>query len=252
MRAVGWLEAGLSLCNRSYRYLFDKGAGRPDCWLFADIGSDASLRSEHTIVGAGACHSDATNLPQQEHVGAGVGHSGESCLPPQDRTGLGAAVDAAWTNESALPQREPGFAMTGEQLLASLGCFDDVKRTKVGDRIGLCFTQTVPVLELGLDQIVAVPERVGNGHAFSNGCGVMGTAVARHIQVGAADPRTHTHTHNTPWAGGRDQYPSPSPPPPTTPLVSIICGMFAAKVVSRARCQHTFALNKPPSAVNVY
>ena len=119
--AVDWLAAKPMLCNREYGYLFDKGTGKPACWLFSPL-SDGRLGNQHE------------------------------------------------------------FAETSRDLLATLGSFKDVNKSKIGDRIGLCFSLTTPVVDLTLDQIIALPEVTGNGFKFSDGCGVMGRAVAQEIQ----------------------------------------------------------------------
>ena len=109
---VDWLRAEPELCGRRYAYLFDKGTGRPNVWLYSQPNSE----------------------------------------------------------ESPLYSRE--------NFLVSLGCFDNVTPTKLGDRIGLAFTQTIPIMHLSIDRILPVPEIVHNGYIFSDGCGVFGVEVA--------------------------------------------------------------------------
>ena len=69
-----------------------------------------------------------------------------------------------------------------EDIRASFGSFENVKKNKIGDRIGLCFSVTIPVMELRTDQIEALSEIIGNGHKFSNGCGLMGINIAKQVQ----------------------------------------------------------------------
>ena len=114
--AATWLEQHPQLCGRAYHYLFDKGTGKPDLWLFSPL-----RRAE-----------------------AG-------------QMGPVASVSA---------------------FLASLGCFKDVVKSKIGDRISLAFTCTAPCASLRLDQIVPIYEVVGNGFPFSDGCGIMGIDIA--------------------------------------------------------------------------
>jgi hypothetical protein len=76
----------------------------------------------------------------------------------------------------------PYADLSREKLLESLGCFDGIAATKLGDRISLAFTQTTPIDEIPMDCIVAEPEMVANGYRFSDGCGVMGKAIARKAQ----------------------------------------------------------------------
>jgi len=63
-----------------------------------------------------------------------------------------------------------------------LGSFANVSPSKLGDRIGLAFSVTKPVMRLQLKQIVSLPEIIRNGYKFSDGCGVMGSAIARQVQ----------------------------------------------------------------------
>ena len=80
------------------------------------------------------------------------------------------------------PMEGSYVSLSRSTLLESLGCLDNVADTKLGDRISLAFTQTTPIDEIPLDCIVAEPELAGNGYRFSDGCGVMGPAVARKVQ----------------------------------------------------------------------
>lgn len=64
--------------------------------------------------------------------------------------------------------------MSRGDFLAHLGSFGDVPATKLGDRIGLAFSETKPLIQLDMDQIVPIEEVVANGYQFSDGCGVMG------------------------------------------------------------------------------
>ena len=80
------------------------------------------------------------------------------------------------------PKEGTGPSLSRNSLLESLGCFDDVAATKIGDRISLAFTQTTPIDEIPLDCILAEPELVRNGYQFSDGCGVMGPGIARKVQ----------------------------------------------------------------------
>lgn len=106
-----WLGAEPELCGRRYAYLFDKGTGRPNVWLYSQPTSEDSLLSR-------------------------------------------------------------------ENFLACLGRFDDVSPTKLGDRIGLAFTQTIPIAHLSIDNILPFEEIVHNGYVFSDGCGVVGLDIA--------------------------------------------------------------------------
>lgn len=67
-------------------------------------------------------------------------------------------------------------------MLLHFGDFSKVPATKLGDRLALSFTQTEPIVRLGLDQIVPIPEIVRNGYTFSDGVGVMGRGIAEQIQ----------------------------------------------------------------------
>jgi hypothetical protein len=82
----------------------------------------------------------------------------------------------------APPKEGHGQSLSRDSLLKSLGCFDDVAVTKIGDRISLAFTQTTPIDEIPLHCILAEPELVGNGYQYSDGCGVMGRGIARKVQ----------------------------------------------------------------------
>ena len=68
----------------------------------------------------------------------------------------------------------PTIHCTREQYLSRLGSFENVDESKLGDRISLAFTLTKPLVQLDIQQIVAIPEVVNNGYPFSDGCGVMG------------------------------------------------------------------------------
>lgn len=65
-----------------------------------------------------------------------------------------------------------------DEFLTRLGCFGCVNLSKAGDRIGLAFSLTAPICQLGLNQIIAIPEVARNGYSFSDGVGVMGLGVA--------------------------------------------------------------------------
>ena len=114
------------LCGRSYSYLFDKGAGKPKVWLYAELGQEESS----------------------------------------------------------------GVRLSRTDLLQNIGDFSKVPVAKLGDRISLAFTQTIPITELSIDQIVGIPEVVRNGYIFSDGCGIMGRDIAKAIQreFGLNDP----------------------------------------------------------------
>jgi len=116
-KLADWLKTEPRLCNRSYCYLFDKGTGRPNVWLYSP------------------------------------------------------------------PKPESQIQLSREDFLKSLGCFDGVSKTKLGDRIGLAFTQTKPVDQISMDRIIAVPEIIRNGYKFSDGCGVYGINIAKKVQV---------------------------------------------------------------------
>ena len=106
-----WIANKPKLCGREYEYFFDKGTGRPSCWLYS-----------------------------------------------------------------------PTNAFSRDTILCRLGNFTSVKPSKLGDRIGLTFTQTTPIQKLPIDDIIAIPELTRNGYKFSDGCGVMGLDVAKSIQ----------------------------------------------------------------------
>ena len=72
--------------------------------------------------------------------------------------------------------------MTRDSFLRELGCFEGVNESKLGDRIGLAFSQTTPIDILSKDNIKLVPELFHNGYAFSDGCGVMGLNIALKIK----------------------------------------------------------------------
>lgn len=111
-----WLAGKPRICNREYVYLFDKGTGRPNVWLYSPPPPGAS------------------------------------------------------------------FMLSREDLLSSLGCFDTVPKTKLGDRISLAFTQTKPIVQLSLDRIVAIEEIVHDNYTFSDGAGVFGMDIALIVQ----------------------------------------------------------------------
>jgi RNA dependent RNA polymerase len=71
--------------------------------------------------------------------------------------------------------------LSREQFLLGLGDFSGVDKTKLGDRISLCFTQTKPLLHLSMDQILAESEVIHDGYCFSDGCGIMGWRIAKRI-----------------------------------------------------------------------
>lgn len=104
---VDWIAAKPNLCNREYVYLFDKGTGKPDCWLFS-----------------------------------------------------------------------PTLQCSRESLLQSIGSFSDVAISKLGDRIGLAFTLTSPIVQLDVSEIIPIPEIIEHQYRFSDGCGVMGLGIA--------------------------------------------------------------------------
>ena len=55
----------------------------------------------------------------------------------------------------------PGLEIQRDQFLAGLGSLGDVKIQKLGDRIGLAFSQTTPIAELSEAQIIAIPGEWG-------------------------------------------------------------------------------------------
>jgi hypothetical protein len=70
-----------------------------------------------------------------------------------------------------------------EEFLRNLGDFSKESPTKLGDRIGLTFTHTQPILQLDPHiQVKFIPEVVHNGYAFSDGYGAMGLEMAKRIQ----------------------------------------------------------------------
>jgi hypothetical protein len=77
----------------------------------------------------------------------------------------------------------PTTTLSRSAFFTALGFFDDVHPTKLGDRVSLAFTNTKPVAELSMEQIVAIPEIVGNGYTFSDGCGVMGASATMTASV---------------------------------------------------------------------
>jgi hypothetical protein len=92
----------------------------------------------------------------------------------------GTGKPSIWLYSS--PTEGPYVDLSRDALLESLGCFDGIAATKLGDRISLAFTQTTPIDEIPMDCIVAEPELVTNGYRFSDGCGVMGKAIAKKAQ----------------------------------------------------------------------
>lgn len=76
----------------------------------------------------------------------------------------------------------PTMQCSRESLLESIGSFGNVAKSKLGDRIGLAFTQTVPIAKLDVDQIEPISEIVANQYRFSDGCGVMGSRIAELAQ----------------------------------------------------------------------
>ena len=66
-------------------------------------------------------------------------------------------------------------------MVASLGDFKGVVPSKIGDRIGLAFSTSSPVVELAMDDIIAIPEVIRNDYIFSDGCGVMGIGIAEMV-----------------------------------------------------------------------
>ena len=76
----------------------------------------------------------------------------------------------------------PDLEVTRDSFLRELGCFEGVNESKLGDRIGLAFSQTMPIDILSKDNIKLVPVLFHDGYAFSDGCGVMGLNVALKIK----------------------------------------------------------------------
>ena len=62
--------------------------------------------------------------------------------------------------------------------------------TRTGDRIGLAFSHTIPLMTIQLDHIALLNEIEHNGYCFSDGCGVMGCTVAYRVkdQLGLQEP----------------------------------------------------------------
>ena len=52
---------------------------------------------------------------------------------------------------------QPEVEITRDSFLSSLGNLENIAPSKVGDRIGLAFSQTVPTVSLAEDQIVTMP-----------------------------------------------------------------------------------------------
>ena len=80
------------------------------------------------------------------------------------------------------PIQKDNLKLDRHFLLTSLGNFDGINPYKVSDRISLAFTKTVPVLRLETNQILAIPDISHEGYDFSDGCGIMGTDIAKEIQ----------------------------------------------------------------------
>ena len=82
----------------------------------------------------------------------------------------------------------PTNNVSRNDYLGRLGSFGDVDVTKLGDRIGLAFTQTKPVIQLAKEQIIPIPELTHNGYKFSDGCGVIGWEIAKRVvELNAGD-----------------------------------------------------------------
>ena len=50
----------------------------------------------------------------------------------------------------------PDLEVTRDSFLCGLGCFANVNMSKLGDRIGLAFSQTKPILRLSKDNIILI------------------------------------------------------------------------------------------------
>lgn len=54
----------------------------------------------------------------------------------------------------------PGLEVTRDTFLGGLGCFEHVNETKLGDRIGLAFSQTIPIDELKQERVKVIPGKL--------------------------------------------------------------------------------------------
>lgn len=70
---------------------------------------------------------------------------------------------------SGMSRTWPDLDVSRESFLGGLGCFDCVNETKLGDRIGLAFSETMPVELLSKSHIKVIPGKLitANDHLSS-------------------------------------------------------------------------------------
>lgn len=54
----------------------------------------------------------------------------------------------------------PDLEVTRNSFLRELGCFANVNMSKLGDRIGLAFSQTEPILKLSKENIILIDGKI--------------------------------------------------------------------------------------------
>jgi len=67
---------------------------------------------------------------------------------------------------------------SAENFLQSLGDFTGVKDSKLGHRVSLAFTATIPTVTLAPHQISVIPDVWRAGYCWSDGCGVISQGLA--------------------------------------------------------------------------
>ena len=119
-----WVRDEPFFCGRKYNFLFDKG-----------VGSD--MKVWYGII---LMHSDLVVCPLSHYT---LTYYFFPRLYSEHTLGMSSG--------------QPDLEITRDSFLSSLGNLENIAPSKVGDRIGLAFSQTVPTVRLAGDQVVTMP-----------------------------------------------------------------------------------------------